>query len=95
MWIKTPEQRQVLFRHRSGERRTGRDYKNSPTSDFQPANAGHLSSGRCGKLPRCLCSGYVGPLHTTSFRWDYFTLHLSVCQAFDENSFRVVELLMA
>jgi hypothetical protein len=30
-------------------------------------------------------------LHTTSFRWDYFTLHLSVCQAFDENSFSMVE----
>ena len=30
-------------------------------------------------------------LHTTSFRWDYFTLHLPVCQAFDENSFSVVE----
>jgi len=32
-------------------------------------NAYSLSSGRCGNLHRCLCSVYIDPLHTTSFRW--------------------------
>lgn len=58
----------------------------SPTSGLNRLSADHLSTGRCEKLPRCLCSGYVGPLHTTSFRCAYCTLHFGFCQDFYENS---------
>ncbi len=58
----------------------------SPTSGLNRLSAGHLSTGRCEKLPRCLCSDHVGPLHTTSFRCAYCTLHFDFCQDFSENS---------
>ena len=60
----------------------------SPTSGLNRLSAGHLSTGRCEKLPRCLCSDHVGPLHTTSFRCAYCTLHFDFCQDFPKNSLK-------
>ena len=100
---KIPERGRIFLRHRSGSAaQTGREttYQCGVDIPFNPhltrgsnamrrlANADSLSSGRCGKLLRYLCSEYVDPLHTTSFRWAYCTLLFASCQAFTENSFR-------
>ena len=103
-WIyKNPERGRIFLRHRSGgAAQTGREttYQCGVDISFNPhltpksdamrrlASADSLSSGRCGKLLRYLCSEYVDPLHTTSFRWAYCTLLFGTCQAFTEILFR-------
>ena len=66
-----------------------------PTSELEAAlepATSHLEG--VGNYHAACAAKTLVHLHTTSFRWDYFTLHLSICQAFDENSFRVVEFFM-